>query len=375
MNKKTVWTIRLVLLMFLVLLFISFLNMLGIPNPFYNPFSRPAAVPKPVTIVDSDFSNDEQNVIEVYKRFSPSVVFIANAANVGNRFSLNITQIPRGTGSGFIWDHDGHIVTNYHVIEGASSIIVRLQDQSNWRAHVVGTNIENDIAVIRVGAPPNKLQPVIIADTSKLQVGQRVIAIGNPFGLDTTLTVGYISALGRQITTEAGWHIDGLIQTDAAINPGNSGGPLLDSFGRVIGVNTAILSPSGTSSGIGFSVPIDTVNEIVPLLISKGKVPYPFLGVRLLAPHQENLLNEKGMVIGGIVENSPADKASLQGITRTRQGDFMYDVITAINDEPVLNGDSLVKILRSNYKPGDIVTLTVKRQDQIIKVEVRLEVK
>lgn len=375
MNKKTVWTIRLVLLMFLVLLFISFLNMLGIPNPFYNPFSRPAAIPKPVTIVNNDLSSDEQNVIEVYKRFSPSVVFIANAANAGSRFSLNITQIPRGTGSGFIWDHDGHIVTNYHVIEGASSIIVRLQDQSNWRAHVVGTDIENDIAVIRIGAPPDKLQPVIIADSSKLQVGQRVIAIGNPFGLDTTLTVGYISALGRQITTEAGWHIDGLIQTDAAINPGNSGGPLLDSFGRVIGVNTAILSPSGTSSGIGFSVPIDTVNEIVPLLISKGKVPYPFLGVRVLTPNQERPFKENGMVIGGIVENSPADKASLQGITRTRQGDFMYDVITAINDEPVLNGDSLVKILRSNYKPGDIVTLTVKRQDQIIKVEVRLEVK
>lgn len=375
MKNRTVWTIRIVLLIFLVLLIISFINMLGIPNPFYNPFSRPAAIPKPVTIVDSELSSDEQNVIEVYKRFSPSVVFIANAANAGNRFSLNITQIPRGTGSGFIWDHDGHIVTNYHVIEGASSIIVRLQDQSNWRAHVVGTDIENDIAVIRVGAPPNKLQPVIIADATKLQVGQRVIAIGNPFGLDTTLTVGFISALGRQITTEAGWHIDGLIQTDAAINPGNSGGPLLDSFGRVVGVNTAILSPSGTSSGIGFSVPIDTVNEIVPLLISNGKVPYPFLGVRVLPPHMEELFQEEGMVIGGIVENSPADKASLQGITRTRQGDRVNDVIIAINDEPVTNGDGLVKILRRNYKPGDIVTLSVKRQNKVIEVEVRLEVK
>jgi S1-C subfamily serine protease len=376
MNQKTIWSVRIVLMIFLVLLVISFINMLGIPNPFYNPFSRPAAVPKPVTLVDSELSNDEKNIIEVYKRFSPSVVYIANAANANSRFSLNILQIPRGTGSGFVWDHDGHIVTNYHVIEGADSIMVRLHDQSSWRAHVVGVDAENDIAVISIGAPKNLLQPVIIADSSALQVGQRVIAIGNPFGLDTTLTVGYISALGRQITTEEGWHIDGLIQTDAAINPGNSGGPLLDSFGRVVGINTAILSPSGTNSGIGFSVPVDSVNEIVPHLIANGKVPYAFLGVSVLPPHVEKLFHEEGMVIGGIVEKSPAEKAGLKGIQQDRRGEYIVnDVIKSVNDVPVKNGEELVDLLRKKYKPGDTVTLQVQRQENQIEVKVSLEVK
>ncbi len=376
MDKKIVWSVRLALLVLLGLLFISLLNMLGISNPFYNPFSRPAALPKPITPVEGNFGADEKNTIEIFKRISPSVVFIQSSEADINPFTMDVYRIRQGTGSGFVWDHNGHIVTNYHVIKNARSIKVRFQDEmAPWNAAVVGVDPENDIAVLRCGAPPDKLQPVIIGDSTNLQVGQKVLAIGNPFGLDSTLTVGIISALGRQIRTDEGWTIDGLIQSDAAINPGNSGGPLLDSFGRVIGVNTAILSPSGANSGIGFAVPIDRVNEIVPHLITSGKVPRPFLGVSILPPHVERMFDVEGMVIRGIVENSPAEKAGLNGLQQSRDGDFILgDVILKVNEDSVSGGEELIRVLRK-YNPGDTVTLTLLRDNNEIQKKVRLDLK
>ncbi|HHH13620.1 MAG TPA: trypsin-like serine protease, partial [Thiolapillus brandeum] len=212
----------------------------------------------------------EQTNIAIFRKASPSVVYITTTEDLVNLWTRDITRIPRGTGSGFVWDGHGHIVTNFHVIEGASAAYVRLQDQKTYRAVLVGASPADDLAVLRIQASLSILKPLPIGSSADLQVGQMVYAIGNPFGLDHTLTTGVISALDRTIRTENGV-VDGLIQTDAAINPGNSGGPLLDSAGRLVGVNTAIYSPSGAYAGIGFAVPVDRVNRVVPQLIAHGR--------------------------------------------------------------------------------------------------------
>ncbi len=228
-----------------------------------------------------DLAADEKSMIAIFRQASPSVVHITTLAVRQDAFSFDVLQIPQGTGSGFVWDADGHVVTNFHVIQEADAATVTMADHSNWKAHLVGAYPDKDLAVLRVDAPPASLHPIPIGTSHDLQVGQKVFAIGNPFGLDQSLTTGIISALGREIQSVTQRPIKDVIQTDAAINPGNSGGPLLDSAGRLIGVNTAIYSPSGVSAGIGFAIPVDEVNRLVPQLIRHGRVIRPGLGIQV----------------------------------------------------------------------------------------------
>lgn len=238
----------------------------------------PKAAPRSVS-PRGELWPDEKSTIGLFKQASPAVVNITAIGVQRDLFTLNLYQIPQGTGSGFVWDTTGNIITNFHVIQNADTAQVTLADQSNWKAQVVGVAADKDLAVLRIDAPPNRLRPIPLGTSKELQVGQTVFAIGNPFGLDQSLTTGVISALGREIDSLTRRPIQGVIQTDAAINPGNSGGPLLDSAGRLIGVN--IYSPTGASAGIGFAIPLDAVNRIVPELIRSGKIIRPGLGVEL----------------------------------------------------------------------------------------------
>jgi S1-C subfamily serine protease len=226
-------------------------------------------------------TDDEANSTEIFSKASPSVVFVTNTALRRDIFSLNVQEIPQGAGTGFVWDESGLVVTNFHVIAGAHKVTVTLQDRSEHAAEVIGLAPEKDLAVLRIDNPPENLVTLPLGDSSELTVGRKVLAIGNPFGLDTTLTTGIVSALGREIQAPDNRRIRGVIQTDAAINPGNSGGPLLNSLGQLVGVNTAIYSPSGASAGIGFAIPVNTVKEVVPQLISYGRVLRPMIGLEL----------------------------------------------------------------------------------------------
>jgi S1-C subfamily serine protease len=245
----------------------------------------PDAQPR-ATTVRGDLSNEEQGTVALFKAVSPSVVHVTNLARQGDGFTLNVQTVARGSGTGFIWDDNGFIVTNYHVVEGASAARVILADHSTYDSDQIWGYPDKDLAVIRIQAPKEKLKPIILGTSHDLQVGQATLAIGNPFGLDQTLTTGVISALGRELDSSNGRPIRGVIQTSAAINPGNSGGPLLDSAGRLIGVNTAILSPSGTFAGIGFAIPVDEVNRVIPQLLARGKVVRPRLGVQVAEDQQ-----------------------------------------------------------------------------------------
>jgi S1-C subfamily serine protease len=240
---------------------------------------------------------EEKATIGLFRQASPSVVNITTIAVQRDFFTLNLYQIPEGTGSGFVWDTTGNVITNFHVIHNADAAQVTLADQSAWKARIVGVAPDKDIAVLRIDAPANRLRPIPIGTSKELQVGQKVFAIGNPFGLDQTLTTGVISALGREIESVTRRPIQGVIQSDAAINPGNSGGPLLDSAGRLIGVNTAIYSPSGASAGIGFAIPVDTVNRIVPELIRYGKLTRPGIGVQIAEDQIAQQLGIKGVLV------------------------------------------------------------------------------
>ena len=316
---------------------------------------------------------DEQANIELFRRVSPSVVHITTLETQRDMFSMNVMQVPRGTGTGFVWDAQGHIVTNFHVIQGGSGARVTLADQTSFNAKLVGAFPDRDLAVLKIDAPANKLPPIALGTSRDLQVGQRVYAIGNPFGLDQTLTLGIVSALNREIESFNGRTIRGVVQTDAAINPGNSGGPLLDSAGRLIGVNTQIASPSGASAGIGFAIPVDEVNRIVPRLVRDGRFVRPALGVTAGAPNLNRALNlPRGVAVVQVGNGSPAAKAGLQAFRRERDGDIVQgDVITAIDNEPVADLDSMLAQLERR-SPGDSVTLTVWRAGQTRKQAVVL---
>lgn len=318
-------------------------------------------------------SAEEQNNIAVFKAASPSVVNITALTVERDFFSLNVQQVPRGTGTGFVWDDRGHIVTNFHVIQGASAARVTLADQSTHRAELVGAFPDRDLAVLRIDAGKQKLPALPLGTSRELQVGQRVFAIGNPFGLDQTLTMGVVSALGREIESVTRRTIRGVIQTDAAINPGNSGGPLLDSAGRLVGVNTMIYSPSGGSSGIGFAIPVDEVNRIVPRLIRDGRIVRPALGISSAPPSlTQSLQLPNGVALVGVTPGSPAQRAGLEAFRRGRDGRVVAgDVITAINDEAVSDIDDLLNVLE-RFRPGDRVTLTVSRGGQVRKQAVTL---
>jgi S1-C subfamily serine protease len=316
---------------------------------------------------------DEQANIDLFKRVSPSVVNITTLETQRDMFSMNVMQVPRGTGTGFVWDAQGHIVTNFHVIQGGSGARVTLADQTSFNAKLVGAFPDRDLAVLKIDAPQGKLPPIAVGSSRDLLVGQRVYAIGNPFGLDQTLTLGVVSALNREIESFNGRTIRGVVQTDAAINPGNSGGPLLDSAGRLIGVNTQIASPSGASAGIGFAIPVDEVNRIVPRLIRDGRFVRPALGVTAGAPELARALKlPKGVPLVQLLPNGPAAKAGLQVFRRDRGGDIVQgDVITAINDEAVSDLDDMLSQLERRA-PGDSVMLTLWRAGQTRKVAVAL---
>lgn len=304
---------------------------------------------------------EELNHINVFKTSSPSVVNITALGLERDVFSLNVQQVPQGTGTGFVWDTQGHIVTNFHVIQGAAAARVTLADQSSYRAELVGAFADRDLAVLRINAPASKLRPLPLGSSRELQVGQQVYAIGNPFGLDQTLTLGIVSALNREIESVTRRTIKGAIQTDAAINPGNSGGPLLDSAGRLIGVNTSIYSPSGASAGIGFAIPVDEVNRIVPSLIRDGRLVRPALGLSGAGPDLNRALGlPKGVAIVRLQRNGPAAKAGLRAFTRSENGIVAGDVITAVEGEPVETMDDLLTALE-RLQPGQTCTLTLWR--------------
>lgn len=329
------------------------------------------ADPRPIT-PRGNLAEDEQSTIELFRESSPSVVYITTRNLQQNPFNFNLTEVPRGAGSGFVWDEQGHIVTNFHVLQGADRAVVALDDGNSWQAALVGASPENDLAVLRI-SPNNDLRPIPVGTSSDLQVGQKVFAIGSPFGLDRTLTTGVISALDRQIKSIAGTPILGVVQTDAAINPGNSGGPLLDSAGRLIGVNTAIYSNSGDYAGIGFAVPVDVVNAVVPDLIKYGKVVQPGLGV-VLAPQQ--LLDRvglEGVMILEVPEGSAAAVAGLQGTIVQRGGRIrLGDVIVAVNDDPIADRSQLYERLKQ-FEIGQEVSLTIVRDRKEMQVAVRLQ--
>jgi len=316
---------------------------------------------------------EEQNNIAVFKGASPSVVNITALGLERDFFSARTHQVPQGTGTGFVWDDRGHIVTNYHVIQGANGARVTLSDQSSHKAQLVGVFPDRDLAVLKIDAPRAKLPPIAIGTSKDLLVGQRVYAIGNPFGLDQTLTVGIVSALDREIESVTRRSIRGAIQTDAAINPGNSGGPLLDSAGRMIGVNTAIYSPSGASAGIGFAIPVDEVNRIVPRLIRDGRMVRPSLGVTSGPEGMGRTLGlPKGLPLVRVAPGGPAAKAGLVPFQRGAEGGIVQgDVVQAVNGEEVSDLDDMLTALE-RFQPGDSVTLTVSRAGKVRKVDVTL---
>lgn len=333
------------------------------------PDTDPSAVPRAVT-ARGDLAADEKSTIELFKTVAPSVVHITTLQT--NRFSFSAEEVPSGTGSGFVWDDDGHIVTNAHVLLNASSAKVTLSDGTTLPASLTGAALDYDLAVLRID-PPGKKAPKITVGTSKdLLVGQKTFAIGNPFGLDQSLTTGVISALGRQITSLKTQKIDNAIQTDAAINPGNSGGPLLDSSGRLIGVNTQIVSPSGAYAGIGFAIPVDTVNQIVPELIRHGRIVRPDIGVQFLTEANARQWGvQNGAVIKTVAPGGPADKAGLRSLRLITGNRATADIIVSMNGQPVKNPDEFVKML-AKQKIGDIVTLGVRRGKEDFEVDVTL---
>jgi S1-C subfamily serine protease len=305
----------------------------------------------------------EQNVINIFKRVSPSVVAVANKAVLQDIFDATLYEVPQGAGSGFVWDKEGHIISNFHVIYGASAIQVTLQDGTTYNAEVVGLDPDEDIAVLKIAAPRASLTPIEPGRSGNLQVGQTVLAIGNPFGLDTSLSVGVVSALGRNITSLNRRTIHNVIQTDAAINPGNSGGPLLDSSGLLIGMNTAIVSPSGAYAGVGFAVPVDTIQRAVPQLLKTGSVERPSLGVRLAPPQISRQALNRGTAILSVVPGSAADRANLKGIRQTRRGEIVFGDIILEIDGVAVNSAEDVSAAVDRRQVGDEIRITVQRGD------------
>src|SRR5690348_3645237 len=334
----------------------------------------PAAAPRAVT-PRGDLADDEKATIQIFKQTNPSVVFITTMTEQVDLRTRNVFEIPQGTGSGIVWDDAGDIVTNFHVVRDANTLKVTLWDHSAYSGEVVGVAPYSDLAVVRIKADKSRLHPILTGQSSNLQVGQRTFAIGDPFGLDQTLTTGIVSALGRTMASVVNTPIEDVIQTQAPINPGNSGGPLLDSAGRLIGVNTAILSPSGVNAGIGFAIPVDQVNRIVPQLIASGRVTRPALGVQFAQPISQEIPQElgvSGVLIVGVRPNTPAAAAGLRGTTRRADGTIaLGDIIQKVDGYPISDPNQLFARLE-RYKPGDTVKLTIWRDGSESEVSVKL---
>jgi S1-C subfamily serine protease len=320
-------------------------------------------------------SADERNTIAVFESVSPSVVFITTVQHVRDFFSPNVMRVPQGTGSGFIWDEQGRVVTNFHVIRGAQEALVTLGDQRSFSARLVGASPEHDIAVLQIDVPENLPRPIPIGSSAELRVGQTVLAIGNPFGLDHTLTTGIVSALNRTVDNELGGVIENVIQTDAAINPGNSGGPLIDSAGRLIGINTMIYSPSGAYAGIGFAVPVDTINRVVPRLIGYGRYVRPTLGISANDEVSQRLLrgdDVNGVLVLGVTAGSPAARAGLRATAMAANGQVaLGDIIEAVDGREVRDFATLVGVLDAR-EFGDRITLRIRRGEQRVEMPITL---
>jgi len=336
--------------------------------------SAPAQTPQAAPASgNARLSEDELNTIEVVRKTKNSVVYITNLQYVRDFFYSSDQPVPRGSGSGFVWDDAGHVVTNFHVIDEGDKFMVSLPDQRQVEATLVGRDPTKDIAVLKLGQKVDGLEPVAIGTSRDLQVGQKVIAIGNPFGLDHTVTKGIVSALGRSMLGAGDVTIRDMIQTDASINPGNSGGPLLDSAGELIGMNTAIISPSGASSGLGFAVPVDTIKKIVPQIIQFGKVIRPDIGgVQFVRDEVARRAKIEGAVVLQVARDSRAYDLGLRGLYRDNYGRLLIrDVVTAIDLMKTKSYDDLFTAL-DGYKIGDTVTLTVTREDKTRKVTIQL---
>ncbi|MCA9127433.1 MAG: trypsin-like peptidase domain-containing protein [Planctomycetales bacterium] len=360
-----VWLLMLTLLLVLFFPWVKSWLGLGLPN----------GEPRPVTPRGS-LADFEQTTVDLFRETSPSVVFISTRARYADRYMRRVQEVEAGTGSGFVWDADGHVVTNFHVIEGASSAQVLFADQTSFEARLVGASPDHDLAVLQINAPKEYLRPLAIGESNDLLVGQSVFAIGNPFGLQQTLTTGVVSAKSRVIESPSGRTIDEVIQIDAAINPGNSGGPLLDSAGRLIGVNTAIYSPSGASAGVGFSIPVDTVNRVVPSIIETGKYQAPQLGIHVIDELSRAISRSagvEGVVVLDVMANSAAERAGLRKSRILDRGNVsLGDIIRKIGKETVRSTEDIQRALQ-NYSPGDTVDIVVYRDAKEVTLQVRLD--
>jgi S1-C subfamily serine protease len=314
--------------------------------------------PRPVT-PRGDLMDDEKATIQLFQNSSTAVVHITSG--VRRQYGLDVTRQLQGTGTGIVWDHQGHVVTNFHVVEGADQFMVTFVDQTSVMATIVGVAPHKDLAVLQINVGRYQMHPISLGTSHDLQVGQRVFAIGNPFGLDQTLTTGVISGLGREIRSQTGRPISDVIQTDAAINPGNSGGPLLDSSGRLIGVNTAIYSRTGSNDGIGFAIPVDTVNRVIPQLLEHGRVTTPSLGIVAANDINTRNLGLRGILVVNVPSHSAAAAAGLLGFHNDQAGSIIYgDLIVAVDGQPTKDLDDLYSVL-DKHEVGDQVAVTVIR--------------
>ena len=350
----------------MILIFLTIVTAFYYFNRFADRGRRIDSQPREI-LPRGDLADFEKSTITIFNSAAPSVVYIFTENAESGFFGRR--EIQQGAGSGFLWDRYGHVVTNFHVIQGSQSIQVRLDSGEAIRATYVGGSPDHDLAIVRLRSTPSNIQPIPVGTSRDLAVGQAVFAIGNPFGLTRTLTTGVISALDRRLPTARGREVLGVIQTDAAINPGNSGGPLIDSAGRLIGVNTAIISGSGSSAGIGFAVPVDVVNQVVPKLITNGKVPRPGIGIIVLDEEIAAGLGTVGVVIEQVIPDTEAERAGLEGIDYRRR--TLGDVIVAVEGSPVGNMADFVRILQ-NFEIGQTITLEVRRGEALREVVVAI---
>jgi S1-C subfamily serine protease len=323
----------------------------------------------------SDLLPVENKTIEIYRKAVPSTVNVSNIKVARNMFYGEV-EIPQGAGSGFVYDEKGHVITNYHVVQGGSSFVVTFyNDPKQYKAKIVGTAPEKDIAVLKLNEIPSKLSPITFGASKDLQVGQHSFAIGSPFGLDYTLTTGVISALGRKIDGIGGVKINDMIQTDAAINMGNSGGPLLDSSARLIGMNTVIFSTSGSSAGLGFAVPADIIKVIVPQLIEHGKLIRPGLGIGIVPDNMKQRIfgSNKGIIVSYVDEKGSASKAGIKGMTQDQFGrTYLGDIILSVDGTEVNSLDDIYQVLEK-HKIGDEVMVKYSRNGKVLATKIKLQ--
>jgi len=340
-------------------------------QPLIRPDHDPRAEQR-LVVARGDLASDEKATIELFKNASPAVVNIMTSRIARDRFKMRPLEVPQGAGSGFLWDDNGYVVTNFHVVQQAEKATITLEDETQYEARLVGFEADYDIAVLKIDAPKEKLRAITLGKSGDLQVGQKVFAIGNPFGLDHTLSTGVISGLNREISSPSQRIIRNVVQTDAAINPGNSGGPLLDSSGLLIGMNTAIVSATQSSAGIGFAVPVDTINKVVPSLIRKGKFTRPILGIQPASEPIARSLSTRGVVVGTVQPGSGAEKAGLRSLELDAKNRPLADVIVAVDGTPVKRIEDIWEVM-GDHKAGDVVRVKFQRGEQSIEADVTLQ--